>query len=105
MVEVFKRLNIAACCLGNHDTDFGLEKMQELIQKTQGIWLMSNLYLHDAKRIVGDLPRSHVITHKGYKIGLFGLCESEWLGLLNPYTITEKLIYVDFIVTAKEISQ
>lgn len=36
---------------------------------------------------------------------MFGLCEFEWLGLLNPTTIPEQLIYVDFIATAKEMSK
>lgn len=66
---------------------------------------MANLYLPNEKRIVGDLPRSHILIHNGIKIGLFGLCEYEWLGLLNPYTIPEKLIYEDFIETAKEMSK
>ena len=31
IIEVFNRLNVAVTCLGNHDTDFGIEKMKELI--------------------------------------------------------------------------
>jgi len=27
MIEIFKRLNVAVTCLGNHDTDYGLAKM------------------------------------------------------------------------------
>lgn len=34
MIEIFKRLNVAVTCLGNHDTDYGLAKMSELIDKT-----------------------------------------------------------------------
>ena len=90
-------------CLGNHDTDFGLAKMTELISQTKSIWLMANLY-HDGK-IIGNLPRSHIVEHNGVKIGVFGLCEWEWIGLLCPSTVTEELVYVDFIKTAKEISQ
>jgi hypothetical protein len=39
------------------------------------------------------------------KIGLFGLCEWEWIGLLCPSTVTEELHYVDFVQTAKEMSK
>jgi 2',3'-cyclic-nucleotide 2'-phosphodiesterase (5'-nucleotidase family) len=61
--------------------------MKELIGKTSAVWLMSNLYL--GEKIVGELSRSHILTYNGYKIGMFGLCEFEWLGLLNPTTIPE----------------
>lgn len=82
-------------CLGNHDTDMGIGKMQELTGLTNSVWLMSNLY-HDGK-IIGGLPRSHILEHQGYKVGFFGLCEWEWLGLLCPSTVTEDLEYVDFV--------
>lgn len=77
MLEIFKRLNVAVSCLGNHDTDYGLAKMSELIEKTKGVWLMANLYL-DGK-IIGNLPRSHTILHNGHKLGFFGLCEPDWI--------------------------
>ena len=34
MVKVFNSLNVKVSCLGNHDTDFGLKRMKELIAKT-----------------------------------------------------------------------
>ena len=44
MVEVFNSLNVQVSCLGNHDLDFGIAKMQELTRKTLPCkWLMSNL--------------------------------------------------------------
>ena len=42
MVKVFNSLNVAVSCLGNHDLDFGIERMKELTTKT-GKWLLSNL--------------------------------------------------------------
>lgn len=103
MLEVFNRLNVKVSCLGNHDTDMGLAKMQELVHKTNSKWLMANLYLDDGT-IVGNLDRSTVIEYNGTKIGLFGLCEWEWLGILDPNTVTEQLTYKDFVETAKEMS-
>jgi 5'-nucleotidase len=47
MIAVFNRLNIKVSCLGNHDTDFGLEKMSENIAKTNSVWIMSNLFQKD----------------------------------------------------------
>ena len=31
IIAVFNRLNVSVTCLGNHDTDFGLETMTALI--------------------------------------------------------------------------
>ena len=31
MVKVFNRLNVAVTCLGNHDLDFGINKMRKLV--------------------------------------------------------------------------
>ena len=69
--------------------------MTELIAQTNSVWLMANLYVE--KQIIGDLKRSHIVEHKGLKIGIFGLCEWEWIGCLSPSTVTEDLKYVDFI--------
>jgi hypothetical protein len=45
------------------------------------------------------------LIHNGIKIGFFGLCEWEWLGILNPWEVVETLEYVDFLETAKEMSK
>ena len=101
-MEVFKKLNVTVSCLGNHDTDYGLSKMSELIAKTEGIWLMANCFLNG--KTIGELPRSHVLTYCGHKIGLFGLCEPDWLGTLNPNTVTEELVFTDFLECAHEMT-
>lgn len=69
--------------------------MKELVARTNSIWLMANLYVDG--QIIGDLSRSHIIEHSGLKIGVFGLCEWEWLGLLCPTTVVEELQYEDFV--------
>lgn len=67
------------------------------------VWLMANLYIDGD--IIGGLSRNHIIEHNGVKIGLFGLCEREWIGVLNPSTVIEELEYEDFVETAKEMSE
>ena len=34
MVGVFNRLNVKVSCLGNHDLDYGVARMKELVQMT-----------------------------------------------------------------------
>jgi len=43
MLPVWKELNVAVACLGNHDIDFGAERMCELVKKSNTPWIMSNL--------------------------------------------------------------
>ena len=55
MVGVFNRLNIKVSCLGNHDLDYGVPRMKELIGMTKPCkWLISNLKDESGKP-VGDL--------------------------------------------------
>jgi 5'-nucleotidase len=43
--------------------------------------------------------------YKGLKIGMFGLCEPDWIGTLNPAVISEILEVRDFLQTAEEMVQ
>ena len=78
--------------------------MNELINKTGFVWLMSNLYMEDGVTTIGGLPRTHVVEYNSIKIGIIALCEEEWFELLDPLTVKEKLVYRDFVQTARELS-
>ena len=103
MLPVFRELNVAVACLGNHDIDFGAERMSQLVKKSGTPWIMSNLSMvgegpEEGKRI-GGIDRYHVIENfkgTGLKIGLFGLGEKEWLEML-AVTCDDKLEYEDFV--------
>ena len=108
MVKVLNSLNVKVSCLGNHDLDFGIERMKELVEMTKPCkWLISNLTLERTGKPVGDLATwaiEEVKTEGGkLRIGFFGVAEEEWLGQLSTL-ITEKFIYRDYIETAKEMS-
>jgi len=48
MIEVFNALDVDVACLGNHDFDFGIKKLSELVQKTSKTkWVISNLIEED----------------------------------------------------------
>ena len=58
MVDVFNSLNVKVSCLGNHDLDFGIERMKELVSMTSPCeWLISNLTIKETGRPIGDLAR------------------------------------------------
>jgi len=88
MVEVYKRLKVAVSCLGNHETEYGIPRMTELIKMTKTPWLMANLLTEEGQILDGLVPY-HIMTRNGVKIGLFGVCEEEWLGLFSPQKVTE----------------
>ena len=104
MVGVLKRLRVDVNCLGNHDLDFGIDRFKQLCRATGQPWLMANLLGEDGKSVAG-LPSHHVLTHRGVRVGLFGVCEEEWLGLMNPFELPEELQYVDFVETSKRMSK
>lgn len=90
MPPVLNELGINAACVGNHDFDFGVEKMAKLISATNFPWLLSNARLADegASRL---LQRTVVLEKGGYRVGLMGLVEKEWvdtLALVDPEDIT-----------------
>ena len=108
MVKVLNSLNVKVSCLGNHDLDFGIERMKELVAMTKPCkWLISNLTVESTGKPVGELATwaiEEVMTEGGkLKIGFFGVAEEEWLGQLSS-DITEKFIYRDYIETAREMS-
>ena len=102
MIDVFNRLKVDVSCLGNHETDFGLARMRELIQATNSPWLMANCF-EEPGRTIGDLPGSHILYVKGMKVGFIGLCEPDWLETINPYYVPEELIFTDFVIAANEM--
>ena len=109
MVSVFNSLNVKVSCLGNHDLDFGIERMKELVSMTSPCeWLISNLTIKETGKPIGDLARwttKEVQTKSGtMKIGFFGVAEKEWLDLFG-HTVPENIEYTDYIKTSRELSK
>ena len=109
MVSAFNHLNVKVSCLGNHDLDFGVPRMTELIDNTSPTtWLVSNLYIKETGLPVGDLERWKVeevqATGGTLRIGFFGLAEKEWLPNLSPL-VTQRLKCADPVKTGIEMSR
>lgn len=80
MTEVLNHLRLDVACYGNHDFDFGEERLAELSDQNNFPWTLSNVV-----RVCGLsmpspdqklLPRAHRYVVKecaGYRIGFFGL--------------------------------
>jgi 5'-nucleotidase len=83
MVDYLKTLNVECCCLGNHETEYGLNRMQELIQMSERPWLLSNFFMEDGSLLPG-CQETHITEFNGVKIGLMGLCDDDWLEIISP---------------------
>lgn len=57
MPPVFNNIGVHVAAVGNHDLDFGAERMAELIARCDCQWLMANVLTPDTKQpFPGCLP-------------------------------------------------
>lgn len=97
MVAVLRHLRVNCATIGNHDLDFGLDRLRELVTETQFPWVQSNLHELDGSVLGGALQ--HVILQwQGWRVGLLGLAEAEWLDILGA--CEKEVVYEDFCEAA-----
>ena len=82
--------------MGNHDFDFGVEPLRELIKQTDFPWLLSNVKCKKTGGQLSNTLEEVVLDHEGYKIALIGLAEVEWIETLNTLDLHD-LEFEDFI--------
>lgn len=95
LVVPINECSVDVACLGNHDFDLGVEQLQHLNSRTNFPWLLSNLTSINGSRFGGSLPY-HMITKSGYKVGVIGLIEYDWVTTLNCLDVDD-IIYEDFV--------
>lgn len=85
------------CCVGNHDFDFGVDTMIQLIKKTPDTtWLLSNVLNSETKQSLDPVIKEKVIVDwDGVKVGFMGIVEEEWIATLN--VDTSQILYKDFV--------
>ena len=84
-------------------SDFGLDTLESLVEKTEFPWLMSNVIDNETGRPLADGKVHHTIEWEGRRIGLIGLVEKEWLDTLatiNP----EEVDYTDYVEAASMLA-
>ncbi|CAL4062120.1 unnamed protein product, partial [Meganyctiphanes norvegica] len=103
MVPVMNQLGIHCAVYGNHDFDFGLERLMNVVERTDFPWLMSNVDDNETERPLAEGAITHIINWQGWKIGLIGLVEEEWLATLatiNPDEVT----FHDYVDKGRELA-
>ncbi|GLH01865.1 Protein 5NUC [Gryllus bimaculatus] len=102
MIPVLNELGTHCAVFGNHDFDFGLEKLSELTAQTNFPWLMSNVIDQETGRPLGDGRITHVVDWNGKRLGLIGLVEQEWLDTLSNIN-PEEVTFLDFVEAGRKL--
>jgi 5'-nucleotidase len=73
MIKPLNSFGIDLACFGNHDFDYSLERVRELIDMTNFPWLLSNVFDDRTERRLADALEFKIIDKNGVKIGFFSL--------------------------------
>ncbi|KAB7499198.1 Trifunctional nucleotide phosphoesterase protein YfkN [Armadillidium nasatum] len=103
MIPVLNQLDVHCAVFGNHDFDFGLERLVEVKEQTKFPWLMSNVVDNETDKPLADGHVFKIFLWKGWKIGLIGLVEEEWLCTLATINMDE-VTYTDFVDRGRELA-
>ena len=78
MVDALNKLAVDAAVLGNHEFDFGLENLEEQVERSSFPWLLSNVSLGETGAPPPGVLRYQVLERGGRRIGLMGLV-GDWM--------------------------
>jgi 5'-nucleotidase len=103
LILPINRSQVDCACLGNHDFDLGLDRLQYLSSRCEFPWLLSNLTKVTGTRLASSLEY-HIIEKGGFKVGLMGLVEFDWIATLNCLDVDD-LIYQDFVEAGNSLAE
>jgi 2',3'-cyclic-nucleotide 2'-phosphodiesterase (5'-nucleotidase family) len=97
MVDLFNRVGIEYCVVGNHEFDNGPELAAQRISESEFPWLGTNVLAPDGKPF-GGMIATAVKQVGDYKIGFFGILTPETVTLASP---GPNIAFTDVIETAR----
>lgn len=103
MIDVLNEMDISCAVIGNHDLDLGVENFLRQIQGCDFPWLCSNCWHAETGEPLGNCHEAAVILHGGYKIGVMGLIEDDWLSCCTTID-PDTLEYTDFVEVARKLA-
>jgi len=93
IVGVFNELGVSAACIGNHDFDFGHERLASLSKACNFPWMLANIVNEEeGNKPLSCALSSKIFTCSGVKVGVMGLAE-DWRSTLPG--LPEKTAYLD----------
>ncbi|CAD8191402.1 unnamed protein product [Paramecium pentaurelia] len=102
IIYPLQQFKIDVACLGNHDFDFPLDQLEDLLQQSNTTWILSNVYDKFTQKPLANVLPYKIQSFGNYKIGFIGLAEEEWLGLITDIPATQ-IEYRNFIDAANEL--
>ncbi|KAG3108537.1 hypothetical protein PI124_g11970 [Phytophthora idaei] len=85
MIELMNHLGIEYVVLGNHEFDFGADKLKVRMRESTAKWFGSNVLDSTSGALFDDVVDMEIITLKdGLKLGVFGVCTEETPTLSFP---------------------
>lgn len=73
MVPILNRFNVDIACVGNHDFDFGIETLDQLINETTFPWLISNVIDAETKKPITIAEQKHILIFNDIKVNIFNV--------------------------------
>ncbi|XP_022107519.1 uncharacterized protein LOC110988384 [Acanthaster planci] len=104
MVPILNALKVNTAVYGNHDFDFGVDELEDIVRDTNFPWMISNVIDNFTGQPLADGLVTRTVTCQGKKIGLIGLVEEEWLVTLATID-REDLTYLDFVEQGAKLAQ
>lgn len=103
MIPIFNGIGVHCAVFGNHDFDFGVDHLEKCIEKMDFPWLLSNIKDNINDEPLGKGEVTHMIEHAGYRIGLIGMVEEEWIETLSIVD-QEDITYLDFVDESRRLA-
>jgi 5'-nucleotidase len=107
VLEILNELDVDYFTLGNHEFDFGAEKVIELMDKSNFTWLGSNVrhaqngdLFHNTKDV--DIFDVDTATAGRVRVGVFGVCTQATPSLADP---GDSVVFEDSIKHAKRCTK
>uniref|UniRef100_UPI00398EC83B mannosylglucosyl-3-phosphoglycerate phosphatase-like isoform X1 n=1 Tax=Pristiophorus japonicus TaxID=55135 RepID=UPI00398EC83B len=104
MIPILNTFGVQCAVFGNHEFDFGVDLLEEIISEMNFPWLLSNVYDLFTSEPLGHGIESRIMEWNGMKIGLMGLVEEEWIDTL-PTIDKSSVNFIDYVVVADQLSQ
>ncbi|XP_071495996.1 mannosylglucosyl-3-phosphoglycerate phosphatase-like [Diadema antillarum] len=104
MVPVLNEIKVNTAVYGNHDFDFGVDNLEDIVKETKFPWLLSNVIDDFTGQMLADGLVTRLITWQNKKIGLIGLVEEEWLVTLATVD-RENVTYLDYAERGQKLAE
>jgi len=104
MMPFLDEVGIDVACIGNHDFDFGIEHLENLIKRCRFPWISSNVKCKENNLPLAGCVEYVIHEHNGIKLGLMGLAEIEWLESIDTFD-HDHIVYEPFVDCAKRLTK